>query len=219
MSTKSHALVFLLLVCSTSSLSLNRPPPTRKQALNQLVGSATAAFVLASSPSIAEAALPKKPPPYLAERGSEGIPLSPCNGQPVKKSCWSTEDQAGRKLHRWTPPKELKDTASVVKTLEETIATYPQAGQADIDKGGWRLAERKEGNGVTYIRYEFTSGRFKYVDDLELRVSASSDGSSPTVVCTRSASQNGGFDYDVNKTRLNYIANALKQKGWDVKLL
>jgi hypothetical protein len=168
---------------------------------------------------MAEAAAPKKDPPYLAERGSEIIPLSPCNGQPVKKSCWSTEDQGGRRMQRWTPPSDLKDTASVVKALEETVATYPQDGQADIDKGGWKLAERKEGSkGVTYIRYEFTSGRFKYVDDLELRVSASGDGS-PTVVCTRSASQNGGFDYDVNKTRLNYIANALKQKGWDVKLL
>ena len=116
------------------------------------------------------------------------------------------------------PPKELvaKGTNSIFTELEETIRAYPQEGQSDVDKGGWKLAERATSSAdgsVRYLRYEFTSGRFKYLDDLEIRVDTNGK------VCTRSASREGGFDYYVNKQRLNDIASLLSKKGWAVKPL
>ena len=116
------------------------------------------------------------------------------------------------------PPKELvaKGTNSIFTELEETIRAYPQEGQSDVDKGGWKLAERATSSAdgsVRYLRHEFTSGRFKYVDDLEIRVDTNGK------VCTRSASREGGFDYYVNKQRLNDIASLLSKKGWAVKPL
>jgi hypothetical protein len=187
------------------AVAWNAQPSTRKQVLQ--IGTS---WIVGAS--VAEAAPPKVPPKYLMERGSEETPLSPCNGQPIKKNCWSTEDTGGRRLENWVPPADLQGTEDVVRDLEETIGTYPQLGQSGVDKGGWKLAQRATlADGVTYLRYEFTSGRFKYVDELEIRVDANGK------VCTRSVSREGGFDYDVNKTRLNYISSLLAKKGWKVK--
>ena len=98
--------------------------------------------------------------------------------------------------------------------LENTMAAYPQNGQNSIDGGGWKVAQRGiSTDGVYYTRYEFTSLRFKYIDDLEIRVEK--DGT----VAVRSASREGGFDYGVNATRLNYIASLLKLKGWNVMMI
>jgi hypothetical protein len=195
---------------------------TRKQVLQQLIGGASGWMVLGASSSVAEAAPPKVPPKYLLERGSEETPLSPCNGQPIKKSCWSTEDTGGRRLEQWVPPADLhlQGAEAIVRDLEATIGTYPQAGQSGVDKGGWKLAQRgatssDDGRASTYyLRYEYTSGRFHYVDDLEIRV----DGANGKV-CTRSVSREGGFDYNVNKTRLNYLASLLAKRGWNVQTI
>jgi len=93
------------------------------------------------------------------------------------------------------------------------MAEYPQEGQNDVDRGGWIQAERQtdsEGK-ATYLRYEFTSGKFKYIDELELLVDASGKTS------VRTSSRSAGFDYNVNATRLNYIQKILEKKGWKVK--
>ena len=199
----SYVMLFLAL---SSSSAWDPPQSTRRKAFLQI----SAAWGVCSK-SAAEAAAP--PPKYLRERGSEEKPPSPCYGQPVKKNCWSTEDTGSRRLERWVPPKDVaaKGAAAILKDLEETIAVYPQEGQSDVDRGGWKEAQRGSSNGITYIRYEFQSGRFKYIDDLEIRVDA--DGT----VSARSASREGGYDYEVNRTRLNYISSLLRKKGWQAK--
>mmetsp|Transcript_37978 Transcript_37978/g.43372 ORF Transcript_37978/g.43372 Transcript_37978/m.43372 type:complete len:221 (-) Transcript_37978:363-1025(-) len=169
------------------------------------------------STSVAEAASTKSPK-YLSERGSENVDLSPCNDQPMKKNCWSTEDKEGRRLEPWIPPPGQNQ--DIAKELEETIGVYPQEGYLGVDQGGWKLAEKSgtSGSGVTYFRYEFTSGRYKFVDDVEIRVEdGAKNGKSK--VCARSSSREGIFDDDVNKIRLNYIMSLLANKGWKVKEL
>lgn len=69
----------------------------------------------------------------------------------------------------------------------------------------------------TYARYEFKSGignfaKFfnggkPFVDDFELSVEEAS-------VCVRSSSRVGDSDLGVNAKRLNFIADALRTKGW-----
>lgn len=150
------------------------------------------------------------------ELGSAEKGLSGCPGQPVKKSCWSSEDKQGRKIKPWQPPSSIAGKQqAIVQSIEETINEYPQRGQNDVDKGGWKQVENyiSTTNGATYIRYEFTSGKFKYIDDLEFIIYK--DGK----ISIRTASRNGGFDYNVNATRINYIAKLLEKKGWTVKLV
>lgn len=163
---------------------------------------------------ISSASPPKKVPPYIQERGSLESGLGPCPGQPMKKSCWSSEDTEGRRVDRMEPPASIKgDAVAIAKELEETMTAYPQEGQNDVDRGGWEQAERKTDGKATYLRYEFTSGKFKYIDELELLVDASAK------VSVRTASRSAGFDYNVNATRLNFIQKALEKKGWKVKLV
>jgi hypothetical protein len=87
-------------------------------------------------------------------------------------------------------------------------------GQAGVDKGGWKRAEEQEHNGITYIRYEFTSaGRFRYIDYLEIRVDDKG------TISVKTASREGGFDYGVNAARIKYIQALLKEKGWKVEMV
>lgn len=173
----------------------------------------TFSFVILGIPSSsAVAAPPKKTSAYVQERGSLESGLGPCPGQPAKKCCWSSEDTQARRVERWEPPSTIKgNPLAIAKELEETMARYPQQGQNDVDRGGWKQAERTTDDKATYLRYEFTSGKFKYIDELELLVDASGR------VSVRTSSRSAGFDYNVNATRLNYIQKLLKEKGWKVK--
>ena len=153
---------------------------------------------------------------YLKERGSLESGLRGCPGQPAKKCCWSTEDTQGRRIQRWEAPFEIQGNAkAIAKQLEDAMAEYPQQGQNDVDRGGWVFADKQTDNSgqATYLRYEFTSGKLKYVDELELLVDSSGN------VSVRTSSRSAGFDYNVNATRLNYMQKALQKKGWTIKLV
>jgi len=106
---------------------------------------------------------------------------------------------------------------SAISTLKETLEAYPQAGQSDIDKGGWSFAEDKLGS-TGYARLEFKSGIGKFakffnggqpfIDDLEINVGDKS-------VAVKSASRLGDSDFGVNAKRINFIATALRGKNWN----
>mmetsp|Transcript_1580 Transcript_1580/g.2250 ORF Transcript_1580/g.2250 Transcript_1580/m.2250 type:complete len:228 (-) Transcript_1580:39-722(-) len=149
---------------------------------------------------------------YKQERGSADKGLCGCPGQPMKKSCWSTEDTQGRRIERWLPPSDRRQEA-IVHDVEAVMELYPQEGQYSVDGGGWIQAEKNisgSNGGAIYLRYLFTSKIFKYKDDLEFVVNTEGK------VSIRTASQNAGFDYDVNATRINYIAKLLEKRGWQV---
>jgi uncharacterized protein (DUF1499 family) len=74
-----------------------------------------------------------------------------------------------------------------------------------------------------YLRYEFVSGRFGYVDDLEIRVvdddKKSSSGDGVVQISVRTASREGGYDFGVNASRIDFIQAALQEKGWTVQMV
>ena len=114
----------------------------------------------------------------------------------------------------WTAPAEENDAAA---TLKAVIEAYPQAGQADVDGGGWKMVS--EGPGSFNLEYyssgkgnfaKFLNGGKPFIDDLSFEVSGAS-------VAFKSSSRVGDSDFGVNAKRLNYIAAALRAKGWDAK--
>jgi hypothetical protein len=119
----------------------------------------------------------------------------------------------------WTPPSGTsKDDA--IASLRDAINAYPQAGQADVDKGGWAIAEDNlAGSGAARIEYmssgkgffakTFNGGK-PFVDDLKLEVEDSG------AVQVKSQSRIGDSDLGVNKKRTDYIAATLAAKGWSV---
>eukprot|EP00640_Fibrocapsa_japonica_P007203 CAMPEP_0113939028 /NCGR_PEP_ID=MMETSP1339-20121228/5427_1 /TAXON_ID=94617 /ORGANISM="Fibrocapsa japonica" /LENGTH=188 /DNA_ID=CAMNT_0000942413 /DNA_START=66 /DNA_END=632 /DNA_ORIENTATION=- /assembly_acc=CAM_ASM_000762 len=119
----------------------------------------------------------------------------------------------------WTPPSGTsKDDA--IAALRDAINAYPQAGQADVDKGGWSIAEDNlAGSGAARIEYKssgtgffakaFNGGK-PFVDDLKLEVEDSG------VVQVKSQSRIGDSDLGVNKKRTDFIAASLAAKGWSI---
>ena len=140
--------------------------------------------------------------------------VKPCTAG--ANNCWSTASTDKNAMKPWAFPKGAKKS-DAISQLQEVVGAYPQAGQADVDKGGWTYAvDSLASDG--YARLEFKSGignfaKFfnggkPFVDDLEFSVGDSAVG-------VRSSSRVGDSDFDVNKKRLNYIAQGLRAKGWD----
>jgi hypothetical protein len=92
-------------------------------------------------------------------------------------------------------------------------------GQDKADLGGWQIIEDDlEGSGTARVEYKsglgnfakFLNGGKPFVDDLKLDIASSG------VVEVRSSSRVGESDFDVNRKRLVYLANGLREAGWSV---
>ena len=135
--------------------------------------------------------------------------LRGCDGKP---NCFSTtgdfnlEDriQTGvdTLIQPWKPP---ADDAAPFKTLVQTIKAYPP-GQGFVDGGGFNVV--KETDNYIYVQYEAL--KKGYIDDVEWLLNKNG------LVTLRSSSRVGTTDFGVNGKRLNYIADALRSKGWTI---
>jgi uncharacterized protein (DUF1499 family) len=107
--------------------------------------------------------------------------LAPCPSSP---NCVSTQDRDDR--HAIAPFRYQKPRAEAKEALKEIIRSLPRA----------RLVEEDE----AYLRYEFTSLIFRFVDDVEFLF----DDDAKTVHF-RSASRTGYGDFGVNRRRMEEI--------------
>ena len=145
--------------------------------------------------------------PALKQLGSLDRGLQTCGGR-SGKNCLSSTD-ARSKVGYWKWPSSLGREDALAQ-LQRVLESYPQEGQAGIDGSGWSVAQGSLSEG--YMRVEFVSKVYKFVDDLEFRAEADR-------VAVRSASREGGYDFGVNQVRLRFFTAALKKEGWDVKKL
>jgi Protein of unknown function (DUF1499) len=110
-------------------------------------------------------------------------------------------------------------TKDISKTVGTIFESYPQSGQADVDLGGWTNVEGKLLAGDTSAKYEYSSGVGKFakffnggkpfIDDVLIEIN-------DTNVDIRSSSRVGDSDFDVNKLRLQYLGQKVKDLGWTV---
>jgi hypothetical protein len=114
----------------------------------------------------------------------------------------------------WKVPAGSKDVAG---SMLEILNSYPQEGQADVDKGGWTIAEGDlKSSGKTRVEYKSGIGNFArffnggkpFVDDLEVEVAGDA-------IEIRSASRIGESDLGVNQKRLQFLASKARALGWD----
>ena len=116
--------------------------------------------------------------------------VSACN--PGANNCWSTQSTDKTKMSPWKWPAGASK-ADAVSQLKAAIDAYPQAGQGEVDLGGYSYAVDTLAD-KGYARLEFKSGignfaRFfnggqPFVDDFEVSVGDSS-------VAVKSASRLG----------------------------
>lgn len=118
----------------------------------------------------------------------------------------------------WTPPSGMSDD-EIVKEVRDTINSYPQEGQSDVDGGGWIItSDNLLESGLVTIEYrssgkgnfaKFFNGGKPFVDDLKLEFK---DGK----IEVKSQSRVGDSDFGVNKKRVDYLAASLAANGWSI---
>jgi Protein of unknown function (DUF1499) len=114
---------------------------------------------------------------------------------------------------------EPMDKATFAKAMLEILLTYPQEGQAGIDKGGWKIVEGdllETGKISLEFRCRLSLASFllncgsPFVDDVQISIVA------PTKVELRSSSRIGSADFGVNRRRLLFLGQKARDLGWDV---
>jgi Protein of unknown function (DUF1499) len=123
------------------------------------------------------------------------------------------EDDPDHSIPPWIWP-ESKFGSSIEQAfgeLRQVIADY-EPGQNKVDGGGFRIQKFDPSTGYLYVQFE--SLKNGYIDDFELAYIPGSPGGDRAVQI-RSSSRLGYLDYGVNAKRINYIAERLRDKGWD----
>ncbi len=129
-------------------------------------------------------------PVCIAETGAgmseQTEKLSPCPDSP---NCVQSEYPDHKS---YLKPLDLqdKDPGEILQVLQQVLDDMPRS----------RIVEQQS----DYLRAEFTSRIFKFVDDLELRYDPAAG-----VMHIRSASRSGYYDFGVNRKRVEYIRAAL----------
>jgi uncharacterized protein (DUF1499 family) len=127
----------------------------------------------------------------------------------VAPNCFSSTipDDEDHSIPAWTWPKDF-DQTKAFEQLKEVIESYPP-GQANVDGGGFQIQSFDASKGYMYVQFEALKNG--YIDDVEFAaIKELGEGK----LQVRSSSRIGYLDYGVNAKRLNWIAEALRAKGW-----
>jgi len=146
--------------------------------------------------------------------GVEYIGLKPCDAAPhCFCSSDNAEDDPTHSISAWVWPASLGEGATAKHAAFEQLATVIQSyppGQQHVDGGGFQIVTHDPKNGYLYVQFE--SLKNGYIDDFEV---AYINGRGDRSLQLRSSSRIGYLDFGVNAKRINWIAEALRRKGWD----
>jgi uncharacterized protein (DUF1499 family) len=142
--------------------------------------------------------------------GEPYLGLKPCGAAP---NCFVTTDPDFESdpehfIPAWKWSSSIKTFHEALDELEKVIMSYPP-GQENIDGGGFKIQTRKP----DYLYVQFESLKNGFMDDVEFAYLEGMDGS----IQVRSSSRLGYLDFGVNAKRLNWIAEALRQRGWEAE--
>jgi uncharacterized protein (DUF1499 family) len=142
--------------------------------------------------------------------GEPYLGLKPCGTAP---NCFVSTDPDSdidpeHYIPAWKWPSSIKSFVEAIDDIEKLVLSYPP-GQQNIDGGGFKIMTRKP----DYLYVHFESLKNGFIDDVEFAYLENADGS----IQIRSSSRLGYLDFGVNAKRLNWIADALRQRGWDAE--
>jgi len=141
--------------------------------------------------------------------GEKYAGLKNCGNAP---NCFCSTDgireDPAHNVPAWNWPASMEKKDAFVQLIGEVNAYRP--GQGGIDGGGFKVVAADADKGYVYAQFE--SLKAGYVDDLEFAFVESSGKDS---VQLRSSSRVGYLDYGVNAKRINFLAEAMRAKGWE----
>ena len=130
------------------------------------------------------------------DRPAKGLGLTPENKFfpcPKTPNCVSSFENPNDEEHFISPIKFFGGKEATIKKLEKLIGANPNA----------KIVEKKE----NYLRAEYTSSIFKFVDDIQFYFGQES------TIHIRSASRVGRRDFGKNRERVREIEFALQQSA------
>ena len=122
----------------------------------------------------------------------------------------SIDDSPDSNIPPFKFPKDISSKEDAFKQLYEVVMAY-EPGQNGIDGGGFEVKTNDPKTGYIYVQFESLKNGF--IDDVEFAFVDNNKDSNAVQV--RSSSRLGYLDYGVNAKRINYVAKALRAKGWD----
>ena len=141
--------------------------------------------------------------------GDDYIGLKTCGAAPnCFSSTISMDEDPDHSIPAFVWPKDLNQQQAF-EQLQQVLQSYPP-GQSGVDGGGFQIQKFDPQKGYIYVQFEALKNG--YIDDVEF---AFIDGYGDRNVQVRSSSRIGYLDFGVNAKRLNWIAKALRDKGWD----
>ena len=196
----------------------------RRNALSFLIGTATAvigstlpAYAFENKISNKYDDRPKRRGPLPKDLGvgtrltidnDEYQGLKVCGPAP---NCFSStipaEEDPDHSIPAFAWPDQL-DQKQAFEQLYEVLKAYPP-GQSGVDGGGFAIQKYDADKGYIWVIYEALKNG--YYDDVEFAMIPSA---SKSAIQVRSSSRIGYLDFGVNAKRLNWIAKALREKGW-----
>ena len=197
MTSRSVVVIVAALCISANALvpnvhTNNRPPSSRRELLGRAASSFLAPLLIGTLPADA---------------------LEGCGR--ASHNCIRT---------KWVAPSSITTPSEVAQTIRDVLNTYPQKGQAGVDCNGWRTTNDALESDAAIITLEFKScvgpaalainfGQ-PFIDDLKLEIGKDTSGNMKVNVLSKS--RMGSTDVSVNRKRLIYLGNQLKEKGWRV---
>ena len=140
----------------------------------------------------------------------------------------SALEGCGRASHNcirtaWIAPSSITSPSEATRIIRDVLNTYPQKGQGGVDCNGWRIVkDALESDAGITLEFKSCVGPAAlainlgqpFIDDLKLEIGKDADGKMKVSVLSKS--RMGSSDLFVNRKRLLFLGNQLKEQGWSV---
>jgi hypothetical protein len=130
------------------------------------------------------------------------------------------------------PSSSIKSKEDAIYVIKNVLNSYPQNGQNGVDCNGWSIVQddtasfESSANSIIALEYKSCIGPAAlainlaqpFIDDVVLEFEEKRVDSDVMVVMVqvKSSSRMGSSDLNVNKKRIEYLGEKLRQQGWIV---
>ena len=128
------------------------------------------------------------------------------------------------------PPSSIKNKEDAVNVIKNVLNSYPENGQNGVDCNGWSIVKDTDTTSseiyIIALEYKSCIGPAAlainlaqpFIDDviLEFEERKLENDVMVLTVQVKSSSRMGSSDFNVNKKRIEYLGEKLRQQGWIV---
>lgn len=204
----------------STSISTSLEPTTRRNLFQKTF------FTLTTTTATAAVAAMTTAVTLTASTPQKAYALEQC--RPKARNCIRTAWEA--------PPSSIKNKEDAINVIKNVLNSYPQNGQNGVDCNGWSIVKDidttttttssspSSDKSIIALEYKSCIGPAAlainlaqpFIDDviLEFEERKLENDVMVVIVQVKSSSRMGSSDLNVNKKRIEYLGEKLRQQGW-----